>query len=126
MKLQFPRVWFSLGIIFFLYCYICVFCDGCKKCHYTFHQRCYIFDPWLSFDKTLFGHYWCVYMLCGIFNFSLFGLFSTKLPTWTLYKDPNDMFRDFDVLLVVCRFHNLRFPFKIPCYLLPPLGCFLI
>jgi hypothetical protein len=27
----------------------------------------------------------------------------------------------FDVISVICRLHNLRFPFKIPFYLVPPI-----
>jgi hypothetical protein len=61
---------------------------------------------------------------CVILVLSIRHLSSWVVPvllTLILLNHPKDMWPAFDVISVIRRLHNLRSPFKIPFYLVPPI-----
>jgi hypothetical protein len=98
---------------------------GCKKSPRTFNQRCYIFDPWRSFSMALFVENTC-YVVCLDSSFWLFNLGGFSIPTWILYYYSLWyvaclLLLIFDIISVICMLHNLRLPFNIPFYFIPPI-----
>jgi hypothetical protein len=116
----------SLGILFSLYFIatsaLCVPCGGCKKSPRTFNQGCYISDPLRSFSTTLLL---CLWYFSSIYSAS-FLLGGSSIPYLNTVESPlgyEACFLNLSlvVISVICRLHNLRSPFKIPFYLVPPI-----
>jgi hypothetical protein len=92
-------------------------CGGCKKSPRTFNQGCYIFDRSTR-------NYCCTWGYFRSFFSVKFLLGNSIIPHLNIVESPLgylDCFLNlsFDVISVICRLHNLRFPVKIPFYLVP-------
>jgi hypothetical protein len=63
---------------------------------------------------------------CGILVLSIRHLVGSSIPHLNTFESPLGYVAcflnlSFDVIYVICRLHNLRSPFKIPFYLVPPI-----